>query len=175
MKAILAVAAMVAALVGASDAQAATKVTLSDMHLCCGACVKGVQKAVDSVDGVKATIDDSEGTTVLEGDSDKAVQKAIDAIADAGYHAKSDSKELKMKDDSGAKEGKVKRLELSGLHNCCGGCNKAVQAAIESVDGVQANTAKVRETDFVVEGDFDALALVRALESAGFHTRVKKK
>ena len=80
---------------------------------------------------------------------------------------------MKVPDNSGVKEGKVKRLELVGVHNCCGGCNKAIQTALASVEGVAADTAKPKSNTFVVEGDFDGLAVVQALNKAGFHVRAK--
>jgi len=175
MKTVFAFAAAATLLLGTStESQAATKVVLKDMHICCGKCVKGIENAVKDLDGVKVTVNKDDETATISGESDKAIQKAIDAIADAGYHATSDHKTLKPKDDSGAKEGKVKRLELTGVHNCCGGCNNAVKKAIKTVDGVKADTAKANQESFVVEGDFDALALVKALNKSGFHVKVKK-
>ena len=175
MKTVFAFAAAVTLLLGVStESQAETKVVLKDMHICCGKCVKGIENAVKDLKDVKVTVNKDDETTTISGDSDKAIQKAIDAIADAGYHATSDHKKLKPKDDSGAKEGKVKRLELTGVHNCCGGCNNAVKDAIKTVDGVKADTAKANQDSFVVEGDFDALALIKALNKSGFHVKVKK-
>jgi len=144
------------------------------MHICCGACVNGIKKAVKEIKGVSVDVSQKGKTTVITADSDELAQKAIDAIADAGYHADSDSKELTMKDDSGVKKGKVNRLELIGVHNCCGGCNKAVKKAIKTVDGVKADTAKSKSDTFVVEGNFDGLALIKALNKEGFHVRKKK-
>lgn len=175
MKTVLTLAALTMALLGATaETQAETKVTLKKMHICCGACVNGITKAVKDLKGVKVDVSQKDKTTVITADTDEAAQKAIDAIADAGYHADSDHKTLKVKDDSGAKEGKVKRLEVTGVHNCCGGCNKAVKAAIKTVDGVDADTAKAKSDSFVVEGNFDALALIKALNKEGFHVKVKK-
>ncbi|MCA9141970.1 MAG: heavy-metal-associated domain-containing protein [Planctomycetaceae bacterium] len=157
-----------------ATAHAETIVNLSNMHLCCGACVKGVTSAIDSVDGASVKVQqDANSATITAGDAATA-QKALDALAAAGFHGKSDSKEVKMKDNSGVKAGKVQRLELVGVHNCCGGCNKAVKAAIASVDGVVADTAKAKSDTVVIEGDFDGQAVVKALLKAGFHVTAKK-
>ncbi len=156
-----------------SAAQAETKVTLSELHLCCGACVKAVEKAVGSVDGAAVAVDKNAGTAAITAGDDATVQKAVDAVAAAGFHAKSDNENISMKDDSGAKAGNVKRLELTGVHNCCGGCNTAIKKALATVDGIEANTAKPKQTSLVVEGDFDAAALVKALNNFGFHVQVK--
>ena len=53
-------------------------------------------------------------------------------------------------------------------------CNKAITAAVTKVDGVTANTAKAKTDTFEVTGDFDAGALIKALNAAGFHVKVKK-
>ncbi|MCA9121128.1 MAG: cation transporter [Planctomycetaceae bacterium] len=158
----------------AAAVQAETTVSLSKMHLCCGACVKGVTNAVGTVDGASVKVQQDDSSATITASDDATAQKALDAIAAAGFHGKSDSKELKMKDDSGVKPGKVQRLELVGVHNCCGGCNKAVKAAIASVDGVVADTAKAKSDTVVIEGDFDGKAVVKALLSAGFHVTAKK-
>ena len=70
--------------------------------------------------------------------------------------------------------GKVKRLKLSGIHNCCQPCCEAIKLAIESVDGVTGDTAAPHETSFEVIGDFSAAALVEALHVAGFHAEVQE-
>ncbi len=65
----------------------ADDVTLSGLHLCCGKCVTGVEKAASSANGVSYSISKAMGTAKLSG-SPEAVQKAIDAIAAAGYHGR---------------------------------------------------------------------------------------
>lgn len=157
----------------ASAAQAETKVTLTKMHLCCGACVKAVQSSVKDLPGVKVDVTAKEGKTVVSAADDKSAQAALDAISAAGFHAVTDSEELKMKADSGVKKGVVKRLELTGLHNCCGACTKSITAAVATVDGVKGNTAQPKQETMVVEGNFDAADLVAALLDAGFHVKVK--
>lgn len=163
-----------ALLMGATVAHAETKVTLTNMHLCCGACVKAVDNAVKDLEGVSVTCDRKAKSASITASDAKSAQKAVDAITAAGFHGKSDNKKVKVKDDSGAKPGKVKRLELTGVHNCCGGCNVAVKKALKAVDGVEADTAKPRSSIIVVEGNFDAQELVQSLFDAGFHVKVKK-
>lgn len=158
----------------APAAQAETTVTLTKMHLCCGKCVKAVQAAVQGMPGVSVEVTAKEGKTVLTAANDEAAQKGLDAIAKAGFHAETDSDDLKMKDDAGVKDGTVKRLALTGLHNCCGACTKSIKEAVASVDGVKADTAKPNESSMVVEGEFDAAAVVAALLDAGFHVQVKQ-
>ncbi len=163
-----------AALVLTNAVQAETTVKLSKMHLCCGACVKGVNTAIDGVEGASVKVEQDKGSAVLTANDDTTAKKALAALASAGFHARTNNKELKMKDNSGVQSGKTKRLELVGVHNCCGGCNKAVKAAIASVEGVEADTAAPKSDTVVVEGDFDGKAVVRALFKAGFHVTAKK-
>lgn len=160
-------------LLTAGTALAESKVTVSNVHLCCGACVQGVKKALADVDGVSHTSDMKAGKVTITASSDEAAQKALDALQAAGFYGKSDSDKVKFAKVK-APEGKVKRLQVSGVHNCCGACNKAIQAALSSVDGVAGNSAKPKQSSFVVEGDFDAAAVVEALLNKGFAVTVKK-
>ena len=65
-------------------------------------------------------------------------------------------------------------MTLEGVHNCCGACNKAIVAAVGKVEGVTGNTAKAKSDTFEVTGDFDVEELVKALNAAGYHVKVKK-
>ncbi len=160
-------------LLAAGALQAETKVTLSHLHLCCGKCTKAVDKAVASVDGASVAINKKGGSATITASSDAAAQKAVDAIAAAGLHGHSNNAAIAMKGTS-VKAGKVSRIEFTGVHNCCGGCNKAIQKAISSVAGADANTAKPKSSSIVVEGNFDAQAVAKALFHAGFHVTAKK-
>jgi copper chaperone CopZ len=152
-------------------AVAETKVKLTDMHICCKGCTNGILKAVDGLKGVTVDVDqDAEEATITAADAVGA-QAAIDAIAAAGYHATVQGDGVSMKAGT-APDGKVKRLTVSNAHNCCGACTRAIQAAMKTVDGVQADTCKPKQAEFVVEGNFNAQALVAALEKVGFHVTV---
>lgn len=149
----------------ASVAMAEEKVTLSDVHNCCKSCVKGIQKAVATVPGVKADVEKS--TVVLTGGSDADLQKAVDAITAAGYTGASDKADVKVKAPSAPDE-QVKSLTVSGVHLCCGKCVKAVNSAVKSVPGVKSDTATKGAKSFDVTGDFNAKALMDALAKAAF-------
>ena len=168
-----AVVAVVIATFASQTAHAEVSVKISKMHLCCGACVKGVEGALKKVEGATVKVDQDESSAVVSAADKKTARKAINAIARAGFHGVTDDEKLKMPKNSGVKEGKTKRLELIGVHNCCGGCNKAIKAAIAKVDGVEADTAKAKSKSIVIEGDFEGLAVVKALNDAGFHVRMK--
>ncbi len=166
-------ASLSALLVPVATAHAETKIELKGVHLCCGKCVAGVKSAVHGLDGVKATCDQEKKTVTITAADDSAAQKALDALAAHGFHGDTGNSTLKFKDDSGVTAGKVTSLKLTGIHNCCGSCNKAIQHAIKKVDGVTGDTAKAKTDSLTVTGNFDAVQLVKALNAAGFHVKVK--
>jgi copper chaperone CopZ len=170
--------AMVAGIGGllalAGVARAETKVELKGVHLCCGACVKIVGETVKK-SGATAKCDKDAGTVTITAKDDDEAAKALAALAAAGFHGDTGNKDLAIKDDSGAEKGKVKSLTVSGAHNCCPACCKALKATVKKVDGVTADTAKPKAASFTVTGEFDAAELVKALNAAGFHVKVKKE
>src|SRR4051794_33148531 len=78
-------------------AAAETKVTVSGTHLCCGACLKAVDSTLKDMNGVKFKSDQSAKTIEITADNDEAAQKAIDALADAGFYGKLDNDKIKYK------------------------------------------------------------------------------
>jgi len=160
---------------GLSVAHAETQLTLSNVHLCCGACVKAVQKAAAKVEGTKVNIKADAEQVEITAPNDETAQKLVDTLAEAGFHGKSNHEKIQTRDDSGAVAGKTNRVELTGVHNCCGSCNDAIHSTVTGVAGVLACTARPRQESFVVEGNnVELLDLVRALNEAGFHVKVKK-
>jgi periplasmic mercuric ion binding protein len=169
---LLAIGCFVLAAGGATAAE--TKVELKGTHLCCPQCVKAVDDILKKVDGASGKGDQKTGTVAITAKDEATAQKALDALAAGGFHGTTESKDLKIKDDSGVAKGKVKMLTLEGVHNCCGACNRAIVAAVGKVKGVTGNTAKSKSDTFDVTGDFDAEELVKALNTAGYHVKVKK-
>lgn len=174
MKSVRLFAAVALALAWGGIASAETKVELKGTHLCCGQCVRAVETILKTIDGVTGKCDQKTGTVSLTAKDDATAQKALDALAEGGFHGTTDNKDLKIKDDSGATKGKVKTLTLVGVHNCCGACNKAITTAVGAVAGVTGNTAKAKSDTFDVTGEFDVEELVKALNAAGYHVKVKK-
>jgi mercuric ion binding protein len=162
-----------AGLLGAA-ALAETKVEVKDVHLCCGACVKVVGAALKGVEGVKGACDREAKTVTITATDEAAAQKAVDALAAAGFHGQPDTKAVRFPRDSGATKGKVSTLTLTGVHNCCRSCCAAIKGAVKKVPGVTGDTAKPKGDSFEVTGDYDAIELIRALHAAGFHVKVKK-
>src|ERR1043166_4630885 len=72
--------------------------TVSDVHLCCQSCVKGVQAAIGKVNGATASVDKDAGTVSLTGPDTVTVQKAADALVAAGYFGKSSDSAIKISD-----------------------------------------------------------------------------
>ncbi|HWC58550.1 MAG TPA: hypothetical protein VHC44_02575 [Verrucomicrobiae bacterium] len=155
-------------------AQADSSVKLTDVHLCCESCVKGVNKAVAKVSGVTAQSDMDDKTVSLTGPDTAAVQKAVDALVAAGYYGKSSDAAIKVSNETGAKDEKVKSLKVENVHLCCGSCVKAVNKALGSVSGVTGNDAKKGDTSFTINGDFNEKDAMDALQKAGLTGHVAK-
>jgi len=153
---------------------AETTTKISDVHLCCQSCVKGVDKAMADVKDVTATVDKDAGTVTLTGADKASVQKAADALVAAGYYGKSSNKEIKLASDTGAKGKKVESLKLEGVHLCCPKCVTAVDKAVKSVPGVKEQNAKKNAESFDVTGDFNDKEVTDALQKAGLTGKVAK-
>src|SRR4051794_2826997 len=156
-------------LVFVAASQAETKVEVKGVHLCCGACVKGVSTALKGMEGVTPACDREKKTVTITAPDEATAQKALDALAVAGYYGETDSKGLAIKPTDDLPSGKVKTLSLSGTHNCCKSCCNAIKKAVQSVPGVTGDTAQPKATNFDVNGDFEAAAVLKALHDAGFH------
>jgi len=140
---------------------------LTDVHLCCPSCVKGVKKAVEGVQGASASANQDEGTVTLTGPDTATVQKAADALVAAGYFGKSSDPSIKLNAETGAKDQNVKSLEVENVHLCCGKCVKAVNTALGEVKGVTGNTTTKGAKSFTVNGDFNDKEVFAALQKSG--------
>ena len=129
MKKILTLASVLLTLGWSVQAADTTTVKLSNVHLCCNSCVKGVEKAVSRVNGVTAQSDKEAGTVTITAPDKVAAKMAIKALVAAGYFGTSTDPDLKPKDKSGAKDQKVQTLKVTGVHLCC---NKCVTSPLKS-------------------------------------------
>jgi periplasmic mercuric ion binding protein len=154
-------------------AAADTKVTLSGVHLCCASCVKGVATAVAPVKGAAATCDQAAGTIAISAPDKETAQSAVNALVAAGYFGKSSDDTIKLDAATGAPDGKVKTLEITGLHLCCGKCVTTVKDVLAKTDGVKDNTVKANAPSFTITGDFDAKSLMAELQKAGLTGKAK--
>jgi len=173
MRCILASIAALSLLFLARSAVAETKVTISDTHLCCGQCLRAVDATLKDMAGVKFKSDQGAKTIEITADSDDAAQKAIDALAGAGFYGKLNNDKLKFKPVQSG-DVAVQKLEVSGVHNCCGQCTNAIKKAVTSVSGVNGTDVKAKDTSFAVEGNFKPGEVVKALLDAGFYVQLKK-
>ena len=151
-----------------------TTVTLKKVHLCCGACVKGVEKSLKDVEGVTSKADeDTESVTLTSADKAK-LQKAVNALAEGGYYGTSDNPEIKPMAKTGAKNEKVQSLTVAGVHLCCPGCVKAVDRALKNTPGAASHTAKKNAETFIVTGDFNDQKFFEELQKEGLSGKVAK-
>jgi copper chaperone CopZ len=157
----------------AATGRAESTAKLTKVHLCCKGCVTALEKSVAKVEGVTCEATEKKGTVVLTAADDATLQKAVDAVAKAGFHGKLDNKAVKFAKVK-VPAGKVERLELTGIHNCCPACTKAIKGALAKVEGVQGDNLKPKATTFVIEGDFVAKDAIKAIEKAGFHVSLPK-
>jgi periplasmic mercuric ion binding protein len=155
---------------------AAEKVELKNVHICCDGCAEEVADILGKVKGISgASSDKAKRTATFTAADAKAAQKALDALAEEGFHGDPGTdKGYAFPDNSGVKAGRVKSLTVTGFHNTCPGCVKSFREAIKDVKGVTGDNAKSRVTTAEVTGDFDADELVKAMNKAGFHVKIKK-
>jgi len=167
MKNILTLASILLAF-GWSAQAADTSVKLSNVHLCCNNCVKGVDKALSGVIGAKAQSDKDAGTVTIKAPDKATAQKAVDALLAAGYFG------IKVASNSGAKNGKVQSLKVTGMHLCCNKCVTTVTDALSKVPGVKGNTAAKGAESFEITGDFNAKDAFAELNKAGLSGKAGK-
>ncbi|MCD6052158.1 MAG: hypothetical protein K0Q55_3576 [Verrucomicrobia bacterium] len=158
-------------LIPASLAMAETKVKLSNVHLCCGSCVKGIEASVAKVEGAKVVASQDDGTVTITAPDDDVAKKAVNAVGKAGYYGKSDHAKIKINDGK-LDDTKVTSLKVTGLHLCCGKCVKAFDAAVKKVDGVTAHDAENKGKEATITGNFSPKALIASLNEAGLNAKV---
>jgi copper chaperone CopZ len=151
------------------------EVKLVGVHLCCQGCVNAADAALMSVEGVDSRCDMEHATVTLTARDDDAARNALSALAAAGFYGTSDNQNLAVKPVGTLPIGKVNRVQVSGIHNCCDLCCDAIQDAIRTVEGVTGDTVKPGVTSFVVTGNFEAASLVKALNAAGFSALVEPR
>src|SRR5262245_6390327 len=149
-------------------------VKLTDVHVCCQACVKGVDTATAKVQGLTAKASQDDGTVDLTAADKATLQKGVDALVAAGYFGKSSDPDIKVKADTGAKDQKVQLLKMEDLHLCCNQCVRAVNRVLGNVSGVTTNTAARNVKVFTVSGDFNDKEVFTALQKAGLTGKVAK-
>lgn len=143
-------------------------ITLNGVHNCCGGCKNGITKAVTSVKGATAEVEDE--TVTITAKNTPTAKKALEALLDAGYAG---TGEGIAAPETASSQRKLNGATVSGAHLCCGKCVKAVEAALKEVPGVTGSKVESKASEFTVEGEFTEGALIAALNKAGFHGKVK--
>ena len=144
-----------------------TTVTITDVHLCCGSCVKAADKITGEIPGLTGKADQDEGTITLTAADTATIQKGADALTAAGFFGKSSDPSIKINAATGAKDQTMTSMKIEGLHLCCGKCVKAVNEVLAGVPGVTGNTAAKGAKTFEVTGNFNDKAVFDALQKAG--------
>jgi len=154
-----------AALLVAASARAAD-VKVTGIHNCCPACTKAINSTLEGA-GAKGVVLKGNEVSFSADDAEKAVK----ALYDAGFAVKAEG--VKTPGIDGAKGVKGKDTKVEAVHNCCGSCTRAINAAIK---GVGTSAVKPRETSFTVtsENEVQAEDVVKALRAAGFNARVAR-
>ena len=147
-------------------------VTITNIHMCCGKCVKLANKTVASIDGASSVSDETNRTVVVTAPDSATLQKAVDALVKAGFYGVSSDDSIKINGETGAKGEKVQTLKVKDVHLCCPSCVKAVNKALKDVPGVTANTATKGAESFEVTGDFKDSDVFDALKKAGLTGKV---
>ena len=166
------IAGFIASFALAAIAGAESKVTLDNVHICCASCIKVIQKTVPS--NVAVNIEKKDGPTkslTLTAPDAESAQKAVDALVAAGFYGKATGADIK---DADVPSGKVKSATVTGLHNCCKKCAKAVNETVKSVPGASGEIQPKEET-MTVTGDFDAAELAKAFKNAGLNAKIETK
>ena len=153
----------------------ATKCKAEGLHLCCKGCEKAVQEVLSKVAGVTDVACDRAAKTVtFKAKNDKAVDEAVSALANAGFHF-----DLKIGDKafdvtSKATGIKADEVMIRNVHACCEDCEKAIEAIFKkhkvSFEG------QGPQKDVTVTGkEIDADDALRQLQAAGFQGVIADK
>src|SRR5206468_3348568 len=92
-------------------ASSSYQVTLSNVHVCCKGCVNDAADA--AVNGSTVKADKESRTLVVSADSAATAQKAVDALASAGFYGDSSDPAIKVP-TSTAEDATVHGMKVTG-------------------------------------------------------------
>jgi hypothetical protein len=160
-----------------ASASAATTLTMTGVHNCCGSCAKGITKAGSIGEGVTIDVPDKSTTVTITSKKKGDAMKAAEAIIAAGYFGKIEggepSKSASKSTASTKPEAKMTKATVSGVHLCCKKCEVAAADAVKTVPGITKSDIVAKATSFTVEGEFTKSELTAALNAAGFAGVIK--
>ncbi len=64
-------------------------------------------------------------------------------------------------------------LTISGIHNCCKGCENGIRKAVETVKGATLSSSTKTSATVEVKGKSDAKKILAALEDAGYYGSIE--
>lgn len=168
-------AALTGIVVALTAATSQAQVQVSGVHLCCGGCAKAVGQALADVDGVSNASCNRDAKTVsFNASGDEAIKAGLAALAKAGFHGKAvmGNRPLEFPSEEVKENASSDEITFYGVHLCCGGCVKALDAAFKDIGQTSAD----REAKTVtLKGDsINIRKAVAALNKAGFHGSLKK-
>jgi len=160
-----------------ASVNAATTLTMTGVHNCCGSCAKGITKAGSIGEGVTIDVPDKSTTVTITSKKKGDAMKAAEAIIAAGYFGKIEggepSKSASKSTASTKPEAKMTKATVSGVHLCCKKCEVAAADAVKTVSGITKSDIVAKATSFTVEGEFTKSELTAALNAAGFAGDIK--
>ena len=71
---------------GIAAGAAGNAATISNMHLCCGGCVRAAEGAIKEVSGVKSVTSDAKGGTIAVSGEAISLEALLNALHEAGFH-----------------------------------------------------------------------------------------
>lgn len=152
---------------------------IEGVHICCGACVNAINAVLADVEGVSGGAAESDaGTVTFQATDVEACNRGIAALAEAGFHGTPSHGEDEVAfPASGAEEDETAdRIQIVNLHNCCPGCQNAINGSLETVEGVAGNGWDADTKILTVEGSgFSVAAVCQALNESGFHATIKRE
>jgi hypothetical protein len=149
-------------------------VPIERVHLCCDDCVDGVRSAVTAAGATRILADQDTSRLVIFAPDMAAAQKAVKAMVAAGYYGRSKNPAIPTTGATGAKDAKVKTLQIEGVHLCCSSCIEQAAGALVAVPGV-TNVDAASSAIIQVKGDFNEKAALDALLDVGFSGKVVGK
>lgn len=150
----------------------ADEVTVENVHLCCGRCLKDAKDALTGVEGVsKIRVNKTEERILFEATGKDAAHAALKSLAKSGFYGKPslDGPDFKVEKDA-----KRDSVSITGLHLCCGGCINGAKDALAQVAGVEGTEVAAKQGKITLSGkDIQLAGVLKALHEAGFHGEVK--
>jgi copper chaperone CopZ len=158
----------------------ADKVTITGVHLCCKACVKGAEAALSGVKGVSDVKIDQETKTITcktkLGDGLDAVM-ALFAVGLYGQYDIDNEGKGTFNHISFTtipqphQRGKADEITVEGVHICCKACQKTIEGLYP-----EAKITFLSKTEFKLAGkDMDRKKVIEKLQKAGLNGSVAKQ